>query len=365
MTMNLPPMPEDLPLRELLHDGLKRLLRRSDISVLMSYRITAGAPEERAAGAAWLAPLIGRRELDEVLVVPGAQAAMLAIATTVTQIGDTILAEKYAYPGIRALAAQLGLVLSGVAMDAGGMLPDALDRACAALRPRLIYCNPNLQNPTTATMSLDRRRALLEVARRHDVMVLEDDAYGLLPETPVPALAQLAPGRVFHVATLAKSVSPGLRTAFLVAPTAELAPRLRAALRATSLMGPGLLTGLAAQWIREGQAAVILAGIRREIGARQAMAAEILGGAPCANPSGPHIWLRLPDHWSSTDFVGYVRRQGLALVPSEVFTVEGEPPRRVRIALGAASGRESLREALIATRAALQHKRPPGYGSIV
>jgi DNA-binding transcriptional MocR family regulator len=365
MTMNLPPTPQDPSLQTLLKDGLAKLLKQQDLSVLMSYRVTAGSAEERAAGAAWLEPVLGRREPGDILVAPGAQSAMVAVMTTLTQPGDGVVTELCAYPGLRALAAQLGLVVSGVAMDSEGMLPDALDRACSVARPRMIYCTPNIQNPTTATMSMERRRAVLAVARRHGVMILEDDAYGLLPQPRLPALAALAPDRVFYVGTVAKTISPGLRTAFLSAPTPALATRLTAALRATSLTTAGLLTGLTAAWIRGGQAAALLDAIQREAVARQAIARDVLGEAVCAHPQGLHVWLRLPPHWSSTDFTAYLRNKGLALVPSDVFTVAGPPPARVRIALGAASGQEALRTSLQSVATALNHNPMQGFTDVV
>jgi len=365
MTMNMPPALTDPSLERLMAEGIARLLKRQDLNVLMSYRLTGGSAEERAAGALWLEPLLGRRDPGEVLVVPGAQSAMTAVLSTWTQPGDSLLAEFCTYPGLRALAAQLGLVLSGVEMDAEGMRPDALDEACARTRPRLIYCNPTIQNPTTATMGLARREAILAVARRHGVMILEDDPYGLLLQTRLPALAALEPRRVFYVGTMAKVLSPGLRTAFLVVADPDHATRITAALRATSLTNAGLLTGLTAQWIRGGQAASVLQGIRQESAARQTLAREVLGDAPCAHPEGLHVWLLLPPQWSSAAFVGYVRNQGLALVPSEVFTVQGRPPERVRVALGAAPDRASLLTSLDAIAAALQHRRIPGYEEVV
>ena len=97
-------------------------------------------------------------------MTPGAQIAMLAVLTTLARPGDVILSERITYPGIKALAAQLGLILHGVACDAEGLLPDSLDEACRRLRPRLLYCNPTIQNPTTVTIS-PRRRAELAADR--------------------------------------------------------------------------------------------------------------------------------------------------------------------------------------------------------
>ncbi len=365
MTMNLPPVVAAPSLSRLLSEGVAKLMRRPDVALLMSYRSSAGSPEECRAGATWLLPTLGRRDPREFLVVAGAQAAMLAVLSTMLRQGEPVAAERFTYPGLRALAAQLDCPVLGVDMDADGMRADDLDRVLASSGARLVYCSPNIQNPTTATMPLARRHEIVNVLQRRDAFLVEDDPYGLLLAEPLPALAALAPERVFHVATLAKVISPGLRTAFLVVPDAAFAERLTAAVRATSLMGSGLMTALACQWIGNGQALEVLSAIRAELQQRQALACVLLGDAPCANPSGPHIWLRLPNHWGSAEFVGYVRRQGLALVPSEVFTTIGDPPPRVRIALGTASDLSGLKTALLAVAEALRHAALPRFQHIV
>jgi DNA-binding transcriptional MocR family regulator len=178
MTMNMPPALSEPSLERMVQEGLARLIKRQDVHLLMSYRVTAGSPEERTAGATWLEPLIGPRDAGEILVAPGAQSAMTAVLTTMTRPGDTVVAEFCTYPGIRALAAQFGLVLAGVEMDAEGMVPEALHDVCGRIHPKLIYCTPSIQNPTTATMSLARRHEILTVARRHGVMILEDELAG-------------------------------------------------------------------------------------------------------------------------------------------------------------------------------------------
>ncbi|MFH5923527.1 PLP-dependent aminotransferase family protein [Roseomonas xinghualingensis] len=354
MTMNLPPALEAPSLRVLMQEGIATLLRRQELGGLMSYRSTAGTPEERMAGAAWLRPVLGARPPEEMLVVPGAQAALVAVASTLLRPGDVILAERFAYPGLLAMAAQLGLRLVGVEMDAEGMVPEALDRACREHAPKLICCTPSIQNPTTATMPLARREAVMVVARRHDLPVLEDDPYSLLPDRPLPALARIDPRRVFHVATVSKVLSPGLRTAFLAVPDTALAERLAATLRATVMMAPGLLTGLVHQWIQGGQALELLHGVRREMTARQAIARTMLGTMADAHPQGLHVWLHLPECWPGTDFAAHLQRRGLAVVPGDAFTVEGDPPPRVRLALGTAMEQGMLRRSLEIVAGALR-----------
>ncbi len=370
MSMNLPPQPHGVALAELIREGLARLLRHEDVATLMAYRSGAGTAQDRAAGAAWLKPVLGPVPNGRVLVSPGAQPGMLAVLSTLTRPGDVVATEPMTYPGIRALAAHLGLVLAAVETDDEGFVPAALDRLCAARAPRVIYCTPTIQNPTAMTMSAARREAVAEVARRHGIAVIEDDAYGLLPSEPLPSIATFAPDHVFHVATTAKSLTPGVRTAYLVVPVGSHAMRVTTALRASVMMASPLLTSLVTEWIREGAAADILAGIRAEATARQRLARALLPAELCvAHPEGLHVWLTLPPHWTCAEFVAYVRHQGMALVGSEAFHVPGgDPvamPNAVRLALGMAANRERLREALVGLADALTQRMPAMFGSVV
>lgn len=365
MTMNAPPLLARPDLSAMLQQGLAQLLRQQDPRALTGYRVIAGTRAEREAGADWLAPQLGPRPAECLLVTPGAQSALLAVAATLLRPGQPIAAEALTYPGLRALARQLNLPVLDIAMDAQGMRPDALDQACRQHRPRLIYCTPSIQNPTTATMSLERRQAILAVARAHDALILEDEPYARLLPAVLPALAALDPARVFHVATLAKLLTPGLRTAYLVAPDAAWAERLSATLRATVLGGAGLLSGLATLWLRDGQAQALLDAIRIELQQRQRIARDCLGADFAADPQGPHLWLPLPPHWEAADFAAHAQRQGIALVPGAAFAAPGQAPRAVRIALGTAPDQDRLRGSLEALGRALQPETGGRYAAVV
>jgi len=365
LTMNLPPIPHDPPLQRMIQNDFTAILKQQDLNSLMSYRVTGGTMEERQLGVKWIAPIIGVRRVDDVIVAPGAQSALAAIVSTLTQPGDVIVTDRIAYPGIRTIAAQFGLLLVGVDSDVEGMIPDELDRACATHHPRLLYCIPTIHNPTTATMSLQRRKDILAVAQRHHLPILEDDPYSHLVDNPPPALASLDHTRVSYVATLAKTLSPGLRTAYVALPNADMTRRVTAAIRAIALTNAGLLSALTARWMQTGQAHQILNAIRRELRLRQTVARRILGDGHCMSPEGPHVWLKLPAWWGSADFVADARRRGLALVPSTVFTVSGEPPQRARIALGSAPDIENLERSLHGVLSVLNHKRSPGFADIV
>lgn len=365
LSMNLPPIPDDPPLPLLIQQGLAQLLTEGDVAGRLTYRTGAGSAAEKAAGAAWLEPTLGTVAPERVLVTPGAQPALAALFGSLAARGETVLTAALTYPGLRGLAAQSGLHLQAVPGDAEGMLPEALDAACRGHDPKALYLVPTTHNPTAVTMPPARRAAIAEVALRHALPIVEDDAYGLLPARPLPAIATLAPSLTFHVATLSKVISPALRLAFLVVPDAPWATRLTAALRAQVLMASPLLTGLIAGWIADGTARAVLGAIRRESTARQRIARDILPAeAITAHPEGLHVWLRLPAPWDRLHFAAHLRRQGLAVVPSDAFAVDAPVPG-VRLSLGAAPGRAALRGALKAVAEALATEAGAGFTEIV
>ncbi|HQT47199.1 MAG TPA: PLP-dependent aminotransferase family protein, partial [Acidocella sp.] len=305
MSMNIPPAPRDIALKAVLRDGLARVLRHADVATLMAYRAGAGSREERAAGAAWLAPVCGALPAGRVLLASGTQAGLLALASLLLRRGDVVATEALTYPGFRALAAHLGLEMAGVPCDGDGLLPDALESMCRARGVKAIYCTPTIHNPTTATMGRARRAAVVAVARRLGVPIIEDGAYDLYLRDPLPALVSLAPNLVFHVATTAKSLSPGLRLAYLVVPEGRQGA-VMAALRATTMMASPLLVSLVTGWVRDGTAQAVLEAIRAEAVARQALAATVLPRQQmAASPEGLHLWLSLPSHWRAAYFDGY------------------------------------------------------------
>lgn len=355
MTMNLPPLPASLDLRSRIEKGLVAVLERPDFATLLTYRDAAGGIADRRAGLDWLAPRIAdlaAGNIDRLLIAGGVQTAIAASLTTIAKAGDLILAESLTYPGLALAARQFGLRLAGLAIDAHGLLPDALEQACQRLKPRALYCVPVLHSPTTATMPAERRRAIAEIARRHRLMIVEDDTYGLLARQAPPPIAHFAPELTIYLSGLAKVLTPALRVAYMLAPDAQLAQRLATALRALTGMAPPLMVALASTWIRGGEAQEILTALRQEAMARQRLAADLLPAELVQTaPESHHLWLRLPQTWSRTAFVARLQSQHLALVPSDAFHVPQDgapsaPPEAVRLCLGAAPDQRLLHRAL-------------------
>jgi DNA-binding transcriptional MocR family regulator len=147
------------------------------------------------------------------VVCPGTQNALFNLLVALTKPGDVVLTESLTYPGIKAAAAYTGVRLIGLPIDEAGMLPDAHNSVCREHAPKAVYLVPTIHNPTTVTMPLSRREEVAETLRANDVLLLEDDAYGLLEPTAVP-LASLIPERTYLTASLSKCIAPGLRVSF-------------------------------------------------------------------------------------------------------------------------------------------------------
>lgn len=346
LSMTIPPAPKGLRLGELMLRGITEILARSDADQLMNYHGGAGSLAERAAGAAWLAPLIGAVPPQRIAVVPGAQTGLNALLSLLARPGETILMEPLAYPGLIGAARRHGLAMAPVAGDADGPLPDALDEAAKRSGARLFALTPTLQNPTCITVPERRRRDLVAVARRRDLVLIEDDPYSLLAgDAPAP-LAALAPERTWHVATLSKVLTPGLRTAFVAMPEGTDGAPFLAALRATSLMPAPLMTALAAHWIRIGAAKDLLEGVRREAAERQVLAKGILPATMRGHSHALHVWQPLPAHWQRDRLIERARLAGLGVMAADAFSTAGPGPDAIRIALGAIPERARLAEAL-------------------
>ena len=356
LSMNLPPEPSDADLVIRMREGLAEVSR--DLVGLLRYQGFGGSRADKEAASAWL----GRRALvpkqERVFVTPGAHAAIAGILSMLARGGECVLCEAITYPGVRSIAAQLGLELVGLPMDAAGIDPDAFDQACRTRKPKALYLNPTLQNPTTLTMPAGRREAIAAVARYHGLPIVEDDAYGFIPPGGVHPIASIAPDLTWHIAGLAKCIGAGLRAAYVVAPDVRAGWPFAAALRAANVMASPLTVALATRWIEDGTADMILRFIRAETAARQKMVAGILAaGSYRAEPLPFHLWVPLPKPWTRSAFIGHMRSTGIGVVASDAFVVAGEPDEHVRVCLGGPASRERVRSALEFMAHALEDER--------
>jgi DNA-binding transcriptional MocR family regulator len=234
-----------------------------------------------------------------------------------------------------------------VAVDEQGLVPESLEEACRRGNPKLLYCMPNLHNPTGVVLPLARRERVAALAERYDLLVLEDDASGFLLEAPPPPIAAFAPERSLFVTSLSKSLAPGLRIGYLAAPAGEL-EKLHQTQAALTWMTPALTAALASHLIQSGELARVVEKKRAEIRRRRALFERVLPHLVTpSHPDSPCLWLSLPEPWRGEEFVTAAERAGVLVSAAETFVVSrAHTPHAVRLCLGTPDARADVETAL-------------------
>jgi DNA-binding transcriptional MocR family regulator len=341
---NLPPF----ELADELLRSASRVLGHAESRAILEYQPHHGSPRHREAGASFLSGLGRPATADRVLVTAGAQHAMAVVFSTIVNPGDLVLTGEVTYSGMKSLANFLHVRLRGLAMDDEGIRPEALEAALATTDAKALYCMPTLQNPTGAVMSDARRRDVVAIAEQYDVAVVEDDSYGfLLPRQKTLASFGSRGEKFYYLTGTAKSLAPGLRVGFILAPR-QMVDRLAASISATTIMAPAPMAELVSHWVADGTADRVMEWKRREIGARQKVASSIFARFGYrAHPVSPHGWLTIPEPRSVRDFVAQARMRGVVISPAEEFiAARATSAHAVRICLGPVESRSRLEHAL-------------------
>lgn len=318
--------------------ALRQMADDPPYRALFSFRPRETLLDHCAAARDWLALCgLDLDGVDRILPTNGNTAAMTCALMTVAMPGDLVAAEEMGHHTLKSLTASLGLNLTGLAMDGQGILPDAFELACRNGPVKALYLMPEGLGPTAALMPPERRKAVVDIARRHDVWIIENDAWGPLRPDRSPPIATLAPERTFYFTGLSKCVLPGLRIAWLVVPETRV-HAARGRHLVTNWMATPIIAEIASRWIADGTAAELLDWQRAHLSRRIEIAHRLLQGIPHrACPVGLHVWLPLPSPWSEADFVGLARQDGVAIAAGASFAVNGtdcHPGVRVCIGSG-------------------------------
>lgn len=360
MTMNLPPEPQDAALLERMRDSASRVMADTDPWDLLRYQDFGGTGRDKEAGMQWLRRRVPDCSLDRILVCPGIHSVLTALFSQLARPGELICVEALTYPGVKAIATQLGIQLHALPLDEEGPMGESFEHACKTLKPKALYCNPTLNNPTTATVSRARREALADIALRYAIPIIEDDAYAMLPRQVPPAIATMAPDLTYYITGFSKTLGAGLRNAYVCAPSSRQAQRLAGAMRATTVMASPITNALSTLWVEDGTAEAVLQAVRNESNARQALANKHLGSHGVAMvPESFHLWLPLSSAWSTVEFASYLRTQNVGVVASAAFSTDGMPPEAVRICLGGPMTRDDCDQALRLIADTLAHPLHP------
>lgn len=344
LALNVPPSTgED----ELIASVLEEILADGALKPLLGYLPHQGLPHHREIMARWLAQLGMPTDVDHLFITHGGQHALSIALGMVAAPRDTVLTERFAYSGMIALSAQHGYRLHGVAGDKHGLLPDELDRAFSETKARVIFATPTLQTPTGTVMPNERRQEIADVIRRHDGVLLEDDAYAFLFRSPPKPISLLLPERSFYITSFAKCLAPGLRIASMIAPD-QFRDRCINALRATGWMASPIIAEVVARLIHSGDLMRQVHLKRAEAARRNAIADEVLGNWLPATSETPgfHRWLPIPAGRTLIALVAQAAQAGITLAPPGALQQVDRGTLGVRICLGHPKTESDLRKAL-------------------
>lgn len=326
--------PQLQPLK-LLSAALARAGRRTEA---WSPPHAGGLPELRDWFSADIGGGLGRHDL---LISGGGQSALATITRALTQPGDPLVIEAPTYPGTIAAGLAAGLRPVPVPMDEQGLRPEALDEALARSGARVVVVQPLFQNPTGATMTVERQDEILRIAGRHGAFVVEDDfgrymAHADSPPLPPAMITRDPLGSVVHVRSLTKVASPNLRVA-AVAARGPVMARLRAAFLIDAMAVPAALQLTALEVVTGPGWRRATTALAQELGARRDATARALAGVlgpDCLSyvpRGGYHLWAALPSHEDADRYAASALAHGVALTSGTAYHATGPALPHVRI----------------------------------
>jgi 2-aminoadipate transaminase len=283
-------------------------------------------------------------ETDNIMVTTGGQQVIDVVTRTLVDPGDTIIAEGPTYPGAIPSFASFQANVVQIEMDDDGMKIDLLEETLAQLdrdgiKPKFIYTIPTFQNPAGVTMSLERRKRLVEIARERELLILEDNPYGLLRFSgePLPTLRELDGGEyVMYLGTFSKIFAPGIRMGWLEAPSPILA-KANIAKAAADLNSSGLsqyliMTYFAqADWRDYIRTATAIYKSRRDA-MLAALERYFPPEATWTKPDGGlFVWATLPPMINTTDLLAKALASNVAFVPGQGAYLDGSGQQSMRL----------------------------------
>jgi 2-aminoadipate transaminase len=310
----------------------------------LQYGPTEGLEETKECIAQVMAAEGMGADPDDVIVTTGGQQVLDLVTKTLIDPGDVVIAEGPTYPGAVPVFSSYQADVVQIDMDAEGMRVDLLEEALDRLeregrRPKFIYTVPSFQNPAGVTLSLPRRRRLVEVAHERELLVLEDNPYGLLRyegEPPEPLYSLDGGVYVMYLGTFSKILSPGIRLGWVVAPPPVI-EKINLGKQAADLCTSTLSQLMVRAYFEHGrwrdyvESLVELYRARRDT-MLDALADHFPPQAEWTRPGGGlFIWATLPDFIDTTDLLARALRDNVAFVPGEAAFLDGRGRSSMRL----------------------------------
>lgn len=307
---------------------------------MFGYSPAEGHPELRQQVLKYLSRQGLAADDEELLIVSGSQQAIDIVTDTLVDPGDVVFVEEPTYFWALCKLSSSQARCLPVPADQHGLQVDILDELLSRHRAKLLYVMPTFQNPTGSTMSMDRRRQLLELAKRHNLPILEDNFVGDLRYSgqPLPSLRALDESGqvVIQQGTFSKALCPGLRLGWLVAPREAMA-RLSLSKRTSDLSTNSLSQMIMAEYLKGGFYEKHLEQIKLVYKARldtmcDALRRVLGGSVTWFKPDGGlFVWVRLGARMSAQELLPFAEREGVTFSPGDMFFVNGDKQEFIRL----------------------------------
>ena len=282
-------------------------------------------------------------DLRDVLVTTGGQQVIDLVCKTLLDPGDIVIAEAPTYPGAIPTFCAYEAEVVQVPVDRNGMLVSELEQTLARIdatgrRPKFIYTIPNFHNPAGVTLSLERRRELVRIAAERELLVLEDNPYGLLryEGDPLPTLYSLDSDFVIYASTSSKILSPGVRLGWAVAP-APVLQKMNIGKQSADLCSSSISQYFVSAYFESGPWADYVRSLteiyrRRRDVMLDALAEYLPREASWTRPEGGlFIWATMPDYIDTTDLLARALRERVAFVPGRAAYLDGRGGSAMRL----------------------------------
>ncbi|EMF02000.1 PLP-dependent aminotransferase family protein [Streptomyces mobaraensis NBRC 13819 = DSM 40847] len=282
---------------------------------------------------------------DDVVVTVGSQMALDFVTRIFCDPGDLVLTEAPSYIGALGVFASYRADVVQVPVDDRGLVPDALrvaleDAERAGRRPKFLYTVPNFHNPAGVTLAVERRAEVLEICAAHDVLVVEDNPYGMLAldGRTFPALRSMDAENVVYLGSFSKTIAPGLRIGWVTAPAAVREKLVQAA-ESTTLCPPAFTQAVLSRYLARHDWRAQIDTYRDSYRVRRdamlaALAEHLPEGSRWTRPEGGFfVWVTVPDGVDTDALMPYADRHKVAYVPGSAFYAEGSGRGRSELRL--------------------------------
>ncbi len=273
------------------------------------------------------------KDFDSLIISSGAQQVMDLATKALCDLGDTVICECPSFIGSLNCFRSYGCNLAGVPVEADGMNIEKLEEAIKnATNPRFIYTIPNFQNPSGATMSLEKRKAVYKLAKKYGLLILEDNPYGDLRVSgeDIPSIKSFdEDGIVIYAGSFSKLLAPGIRVGYIVAPSPIIA-KMTVGKQAADVHTPVFSQMLVDKWMEQNDVNAHIEKIREIYGRKLNLMCDLIDSelgdfVKYVRPEGGlFVWCELPEKVNMLEFVKECIANKVAVVPGTAFMINDE-----------------------------------------